>query len=97
MLTAIALLAVVFGGVLMILGDQHTSGRLVFAGIMLAFSAPLVDAAAGVLLQSLHEHGTALVALLVVLVVGAAAIKVGPRSTSHDKSPSLKKRVDHDH
>lgn len=96
MLIALAVLAVVAGGLLTIIG-HHGSGRFVLAGLALAFAAPLVDAAAGVLFQSLHEHGAALVVLLVVVFVGAVAIKIRPHyGTASDVRPSLKRRVDHD-
>ncbi len=96
MLVSLAVLAIVVGGLLMILG-HHSSGQFVVAGIALAVAAPLVDSAMGALLQALNQHSVAIALLLVVMVVGAAAIKIRPRhGSSAGDRPSLKKRVDHD-
>lgn len=98
MLIALALIAVVIGGILLILGERHTAGRLVAGGLVLAFAAPFVEAATGVLLSSLSEHGSVLLLVLLLVVVGAVVLKLRPRpGSSPGDRPSLKRRLDHDH
>ena len=90
----IAALLIVIGGIFIILGEHH-GGRLVAGGIALGLCAPLLETALVVVHSGLAKYGGVIAGVALVVLVGAAAVKIRPHhGAAGGQRPSLKRRVD---